>query len=231
MNNGHIPFRKMSDLYDDVFPEEEKEDILNHIASCSVCKSKYYKLRRTLGYLSRLKNQDFDLSGLPARTITKFKFRKRNKVLLKTIPAIAAAILVIIGIGIFNLNPFDNTDAFNQRNQLTSNDSGTNLNDSEKVLNIIRNHNAKIKKVSELYIEGEIPLEKFRNLRRDLGFRKVSFSLIVHSSPIESSSKREQIYNWKTNIEEVAVGNNASNGQNRTGSVKQVQKVRFRVYR
>lgn len=233
MNDRHVTFEKMSDLYDEnIFIEEEKDVILNHIESCPACKSKYYELRKTLSLLSKLRNQNFDLNDLPARTIKIIKSKKRKKILLKAIPAIAASFLLIIGLGMFNLGLFNKNGIYSDsERQLTSNDDSAKINDIERVINIIRNHKAKILKVSDLYIEGEVPIEKFRRLRRDLGFRKVSYSLFIHSSPVNSPANSEKIYEWKTNIEEVAVGNNRVRNQDQNGSLKHVKNIRFRVFR
>jgi len=113
----------------------------------------------------------------------------------------------------------------NQKNDIYSgNPGGKLISESEKIIDIIRKYKAKILKVNDLCIEGEVPYSSFSRLRRELGFRKVVFSVSGESAFKETSK------NWRSDdIEEVGIGPQNDYSVNAKRSAEKY--IRFRVYK
>ncbi|MFC1669294.1 hypothetical protein ACFL20_02810 [Spirochaetota bacterium] len=226
MSNEHISFDKMSDLFDDIFAAEDKESILDHIDSCPQCKSEYNMLRKTLGYLSILRNQEINLKGFSGKTISAIKFKRKRFMIYKTLPAIAALFLIVFGVGIFKYGMFDIS---NRGNQIVSNDNGSVISDTEKIINIVRENKGRILR-TDPFVEGEVPIEKFNMLKRVLihkGFNKIRYGVVSHSS-----SNRRTYSRGTRNIEEVVVTNkNNKLYDNSVNSNSKKKFVRFRIFK
>ncbi len=96
---------------------------------------------------------------------------------------------------------------------------GPSQSDVQSVIDVISRNNATIIKVTDLYIEGEVSQAAYSRLRKDLGFRKVVYSLVRNSAatPLE-------------NIEEVGTTRGPLyGGLSQDNST--AQSIRFRVYR
>jgi len=92
-------------------------------------------------------------------------------------------------------------------------------NDTSKVVDIISRNNAKILKVTDLYIEGEVSGGSFKRLRKELGFRKVSYAFVRGESGTSSNF-----------IEEVGtLSNKAYMDAETNGNPSRA--IRFRVYK
>lgn len=99
-------------------------------------------------------------------------------------------------------------------------------NDTSKVVKIIGDHKARILKISDLFIEGEISYKDFNRLRRDLGFRKVVYSVTNN----KASSGNQPLFNQNFK----AVGTNSpveNNNQGYREPEKGDMRVRFRVFK
>ena len=100
-------------------------------------------------------------------------------------------------------------------------------NDSEQVIDIIRQHKATIFQVTDEYVEGTVSVSSFNELRRRLGSRKVAYLLMEESEP-------ETSVHWGNAIEEVGLddGLPAGNWEPVTNGSRGVNKIiRFRVFR
>jgi len=229
MKRDHISFDEMSDLYDNLIPTEEEKDIFyDHFEACHDCGAEYDRLRRTVCHLAMMRDAEFELTNLSDKTIKAYMWRRRKQGFLKAMPAVAASLFVIAGAGIFSADPFmDSANEANISNKYVS--SSPVASDTEKVIKILGDHDARILKISDLYIEGEISLADFKKLRRDLGFRKVVYTLTNHSG-----SNIAQSGQWKNNnIEEVGInsGGGRSIDQRYNNSSANSNQIRFRVFK
>ncbi|HOO71112.1 MAG TPA: hypothetical protein PK926_05055 [Spirochaetota bacterium] len=212
----HILFQRMSQLIDnDIATEEEKNFVLDHIESCDFCKREYARLQEMMRYFSRLRSIDHLNFDLSSRIIEKYSSRRRKVFFRKVIPAAAAAAVFIFALGINN--SLQNTSVSSNMAQLKMEKPASN--DTRNVIAIISHNNASIIKVTDLYIEGEVSKADYSRLRKDLGFRKVVFSL----------SKNDNGTVMK-NIEEVGtLSGSSSDGV--PGNANQNESIRFRVYK
>ncbi|OHD71297.1 MAG: hypothetical protein A2W19_09825 [Spirochaetes bacterium RBG_16_49_21] len=220
MNTAHIPFQKMSDLYDnDIRVMDERNAVLEHIGSCGNCTTDYERLEKTLRLVQECACICYPPDALCVQTMQKIKLRRKKKLLVKSIPSIAASVLVIAGVGLFNAGvvPASRQSIVADKNMIRS------LSDSEQVIRIIRKHNASISDVTDSYVEGTAPLASFKSLRRDLGYRKVAYVLVEESN--------QGVRDWGSAIEEVGAGD-VGYWDQKTQDIGIPQGyIRFRVFR
>jgi len=224
MSSNHIPFQTMSDLYDDeIQTRAEREAVLKHIETCKVCALEYKQLGKMLQICRQFSSLSFPLKDLSLLTLQRFRSAKRRKLFLKSLPAMAASILIIAGVGLFNAGIIGVQD----RATIADEGSRRSYNDSERVIDIIRKHNATISQVTDQFVEGTVPVSSFNELRSHLGSRKVAYILMEESEP-------EMGVHWGNAIEEVALDDGWPAGDwepvmQDSGTVKKI--IRFRVFR
>jgi predicted nucleic acid-binding Zn-ribbon protein len=223
MKGEHVPFEKICELYDGEIPDAgEREALMDHIKGCPECSESYNKMQGMMSLLCSCKCGISHMQYFKSETLIKIKSRKRQKLFFKDLPAMAAAILIFVGIGIVS-SVFMSTD---ETTALSDSRMQPSMNDSEEVINIIRKNNARIVNVSDIFVEGEVSRASFNRLRRDLGFRKVAYRLIENNTDAGTDSK------WLQNIEEVGSSNIVNPDIPSAGSFKTGKDViRFRVFR
>jgi hypothetical protein len=152
-------------------------------------------------------------------TMKRIKFIRRKKLFLKSAPAIAASFIIIAGAGIFNAGLFTT----GRQSVIADKSAYGLLSDSERLIEIIRKHNATISDITQDYVEGTVPVATFDRLRREFGARKVAYL------PEEGSGAVN--IDWGNAIEEVGAGDIRSWEQqgHTTGAPKRY--IRFRVFR
>jgi len=174
MNGKHIMFQKMSQLMDnDIATEEEKNSILDHIQSCDQCRREYARLQEMMKLFAGIRKNDRLRADLSGSVVKEYLSRKRKKSFFKIMPAVAAAVVFILAFGL---------NSYWQGGRHTSRIASSSLsvapaNDTSKVVDIISRNNAKILKVTDLYIEGEVSGGSFKRLRKELGFRRFRMHL------------------------------------------------------
>ncbi len=216
MSGNHIPFEKLSDLYDDeIDSKEEKASLTHHLKSCTACALEYERLEKTLNLCRDVAAAHFPLEQMSRQTITKIKSSRKRRQILKSMPAMAASILVIAGIGLFNAGIIGVHD----RADIAAGVSRRSYSESEKVIDIIRSHKAAIALVTDEYVEGTVPANTFNDLRKSLGSRKVAYMLVEETG-------RDAGASWGGPIEQVGLEDGAVFVE---GTGKKY--VRFRVFR
>ena len=221
MSIDHVTFNQMSELYDNDIPDGDvRARLMTHIEKCPDCGCEYGRLGKTLQICKDYSCQPFSLDGLSARTMKKIRWNSRKKLFYKSLPAVAASVLIIAGIGIFNPGVFNPPS----RSFVTELGAKRSLSDSEKVIDIIRRHRATISDVTEHYVEGRVPYSSFEKLRQDLGSRKVQF-MIVDDADVKPGG------DWNSVIEEVGAGDivEGEPGGSNTGAPQ--RHIMFRVFR
>lgn len=171
MNQKHIEFSKLSDLFDELIEtEEEKAALLDHIDSCGECRREYRALKNTVLYLRDIEKSDPGLPDIASGVLQKIKLRKAVKTAKRTAPAAAALVLIILGAGIFMQDI--GGDAPVQQVTSTPEES------REDLMDILQSSDVKVVRNTDMYVEGEIVYDEFKELRRKLGFREVSFTYV-----------------------------------------------------
>jgi len=224
MSGNHVTSEMMSDLYDgEIRSKTEREDMLKHIQACKVCALEYKRLGETLRYCRQFSSLSFPLEDLSQHTIGKIRSSQRRKQFLRSLPAMAASILIIAGAGLYNAGII----GIPGRTTIADDGYRRSFNDSERVIDIIRQHKATINQVTDEYVEGTVPVSSFNELRRHLGSRKVAYILMEEAAPEES-------VRWGNAIEEVGLdeGLPAGSWEPITKDPHNVKKIiRFRVFR
>jgi hypothetical protein len=224
MSGNHISFQIMSDLYDDeIRSKTEREAILKHIETCKVCAQEYMRLGKMLQLCRRFSSLSFPLEDLSPRTLSRIRSSRKRRQFLKSLPAMAASILIVAGVGLYNMGII----GVPGRTSIADEGYRRSYNDSEQVIDIIRQHKATIFQVTAEYVEGTAPVSSFNELRRNLGSRKVAYILMEGSEPDAS-------VHWGNAIEEVGLddGLPAGSWESVTKDPRDVKKIiRFRVFR
>ena len=228
MITNHVPFEKLSDLLDNDCTSAEREDILRHLDFCPDCRQEYQRLKNTLEMCSDLASVRFDYSDLMRRIDRKARFRRISKLLLRVGPAAAASIILLFSFALYEGGHLNDGGASYSPQQVAEKEASApsapeSSSDVEQVIGILRDNNATILNVSDMYVEGKISLSQFEKLRRDLGFRRVTYGIISEASP--------QVHGiMKSNIEEVVSQDGFGNGNfmyQKTGE----NYMRFKVFR
>ncbi len=226
MSGNHIPFDKLSDLYDDeIASKEERASLMRHIESCGACALEYRRLGKTLRLCRDVAGAGIthSLEGLSLSILGKIKTSKKKRLYLRSLPAMAASVLVIAGIGLFNAGIIGVHD----RGDMAAEGSRRSYSESEQVIEIIRSHKAAIAGVTDEYVEGVVPVGSFNELRKQLGSRKVAYMLVEDSDENAGAS-------WSNPMEKVGLDEGpVISNVNPKGSIAGPGKryVRFRVFR
>ena len=220
MTDNDVPFETMSDLVDGLVEGgEERAALEAHIRSCPRCSLEDDRLGKTLE-LCRLAGRAPDApADFSLRIQGGIKEANRKRQLRRSLPAVAASLLIIAGFGLFKAGTGD---------ALLVGDGASrgSRHESERVLDIIRKHNASISLVTDAYVEGTVTAASFNDLRRSLGHRRVAYMPAGDSDPVIG-------VHWGNAIEEVGLG------EGQTGGIwaplhdygVQGRLIRFRVYR
>ncbi|MBN1532169.1 MAG: zf-HC2 domain-containing protein [Spirochaetes bacterium] len=189
MTTSHVPFETLSDLIDDELSAREKELVLLHVNECADCRAELLRLRGTVELCGDLAAIRADFSGLSRRVVGRARFRRTVRSFVRFAPAAAAAVVLISSYAIF----YDGSEqqeadtAVTREQERIENvaiETPRPVDDVEEVIGILRDNNATITNVSDLYVEGKISVEQFERLRRHLGFRQVAFS-VTNEAPAQ----------------------------------------------
>ena len=218
MSGNHIPFHALSDLYDnEIGPGTERDALLSHLQSCPECALEYRRLESTVRLCGEYGCAACTSGDLPDRAMGRIRSVRRRKMLLRSLPAMAASVLIIAGVGLFNAGIIGVHDG----GMMTVGGIHKSVSDSERVIDIIRQHNATIAGVTDQYVEGTVPLSSFNELRKHLGSRKVAYLLVDGSQPAPEQ--------WNNAIEQVGLSDGEEPVMQDRGNGKKF--VVFRVFR
>lgn len=219
MSGNHIPFHTLSDLYDnEIAPGADRDALMSHIGSCAECALEYRRLESTVRLCGEYGCVTCVSGELATGAMSKIRTARRRKMFLKSMPAMAASVLVIAGVGLFNMGIIGVHD----RGLEADGGFRKSVSDSERVIDIIRQHNAAIAGVTDEYVEGTVPLASFNDLRKRLGSRRVAYLLVDGSSTAPAAQ-------WDNAIEEVGLADGQAPVIRESGSSKKF--VVFRVFR
>ncbi len=227
MNKDHISFELLSDLYDEnLSVQDEVESILDHIDSCPECSLEYERLKDSLRLVSQLKIDYIHSDNFACNTVEKYRWRKRRKLLFKSLPSVAASVLIISAVTLYQSGIYSpgtgNTPVAENK-----------IYNPQKIVGLIGNSDGRIVKITDNYIEGEIEFDEFRKLKRLLGhngFQKIRYSMVTKSPGDIFPNSSSRTFNWENNIENVAVGNNSPVNRKSNPIEKTERFIRFRVY-
>jgi hypothetical protein len=174
MIDKHIKFEELSDLIDNELTAEEREDCLAHVSQCNECKNEYESLLKTVSLASSLNKENLATPDFSQSTITIYKRREKNRLLFKVIPAIAASVIIVIGIG------FARNESFNKAaSHFALNSIGNG--DTQKIIEHIGNFNVKVVKIDHSYIDTEFDKVVLDDFEKLLNKNNIKHSVIINS--------------------------------------------------
>jgi hypothetical protein len=174
MTSKHLKFEELSDLIDDDIPLEKKEDYMTHISDCKECREEYESLLECKALLSSLNEENLPLPDFSQSTITIYKRREKKRLLLKVIPAIAASVIMVAGIG------FIKGGSFNKKStsHLASNIAGQN--DTQHFMEHIDNLKWRVVQVNNSYIDTELDKAMLANIEKQLYNQNIRHAIIIN---------------------------------------------------
>jgi len=228
MIGGHITFEKLSNFYDNETAQDEATELAEHVKSCPFCKGEYKQLTDMLEYCLDLRETLVCREDFVKKTMGAIKWRMRRHALMTRLPLVAASVVIVGGafafVSILNrpvgVELARNMTAIEKPIEKSSRSAPAST-DTEYLLGILSSNNASILKVSDLFIEGEIPAVHFPRLRRELGFRKVFYKVG------ERSDFKQPVLN--PYVENVSAG--TSSGIRFPYENDKSEYVRFRVFK
>jgi anti-sigma factor RsiW len=183
MTEVHIGIERLSDLYDnEITTQEERDELLEHINGCPVCKNEYERLRSSISLCVGLRHYVVCDPNLPLRVMDVIKWRSRKRRIFKFIPAAAASFVLAAGGVTLLYQTFSEPSV--QRPAVNTNAAT----ETENLITILSDNKASILNVSDLFIDGEIPASRFHQLRRALAYKKFFYSASVQQ-PSASSGR------------------------------------------
>ncbi|NLV67040.1 MAG: hypothetical protein GXY14_05120 [Spirochaetes bacterium] len=188
MKSEHLSFDQLSDLFDNEVTDNERKTFTLHIQACSTCRREYESLCMCLSMLKGSKGGCGCIPDICQETIATYRAKIRKREYLKSVPAIAASVLIIAGIG------FLHTGHFMDEKTLFSAQVST-QGDLERIIDSIRDSKGRIISITGEYVDGEIPRSDLAKLERVLNYFRIKHTIISDTqSPLftERSSGFEE---------------------------------------
>jgi hypothetical protein len=177
MNNNHIHFNTLSDLYDKELSQSEREQVLRHISECPSCRREYNALHHMLDSVSLLKTVSYTHSGMYAQKImSTYKRRKiYKKVKVYMLPALAASFVFVIFASIIEFDGMQSThpgglltserQTIRDLENTVSEEHTVNMENMDQVVQMLQKNNARVLHVSDNFVIGEAPYHVYRTMK------------------------------------------------------------------
>ena len=172
MTFQHLNFDQLSDLLDDEIPDEAKKSFLQHIAVCDLCRMEYESLCKCVHLLAEAGKESLILPDMCNKTIELYTIRKRRRFLYKTIPAIAASVMVITGAA------FIGNEIISVNNNTQIAETVIPENDTQRIISSIRDADGRIIRMTGSYIESAIHKNDMPKLEKFLKGNNLKYSFV-----------------------------------------------------
>lgn len=183
----HLTIGQLSDFIDDSLTVEEKNLILEHLRVCEMCRCEFESLNQCVIYMSGLRNEAFQIPDISGKTILICRSRERKRLYIKSIPAIAASVMIIAGAGFIKAGYYPDNRAYVAANIPAQNET-------QLIINAIRDSNGRIMSMTSSYVDGEIDNSSLANLEKFLQNNNIKHKIIPLNYR-ESSVKNRNITN------------------------------------
>jgi len=167
----HLTIGQLSDLIDDSLSIEEKNLVLEHIRVCEVCRCEYESLNQCVIYMSGLRNEAFQLPDISEKTVLICRSREKKRLYIKSLPAIAASVMIIAVAGAVKSGFYPDNSAYVAANLPSQNET-------QVIINAIRDSNGRIMSMSSNYIDGEIDNSSLKNLEKYLNKNNIKHKIM-----------------------------------------------------
>ena len=174
MKSEHLNFEQLSDLFDNEVTENERKTYILHIQACGTCRHEYESLCMCLSLLKGTRGGCGCIPDMCQDTIATYRERIRKRQYFKSVPAIAASVLIIAGVGMFHTGQFmDEKTLFSAQVSTQS--------DLERIIDSIRDSRGSIVNITGEYVDGEIPGSDIAKLERVLNYFRIKHTVITNS--------------------------------------------------
>lgn len=167
----HLTIGQLSDFIDDSLTIEEKNLVVEHIRVCEICRCEYESLNQCVIYMSGLRNEAFQLPDISEKTILICRSRERKRLYIKSIPAIAASVMIIAVAGAVKTGLYPDNSAYVAANLPIQNET-------QVIINAIRDSNGRIMSMTSSYIDGELDNSSLNNLEKYLNRNNIKHKII-----------------------------------------------------
>ena len=167
----HLTIGQLSDFIDDSLTAEEKNLVSEHIKICEICRCEYESLNQCVIYMSGLRNEAFQLPDISEKTILICRSREKKRLFFKSIPAIAASVMVIAVAGAVKTGFYPDNSAYVAANLPVQTET-------QVIINAIRDSNGRIMSMNSDYIDGEIDNSSLNNLEKYLKRNNIKHKII-----------------------------------------------------
>lgn len=167
----HLTIGQLSDFIDDSLTIEEKNLVVEHIRVCEICRCEYESLNQCVIYMTGLRNEAFQLPDISEKTILICRSRERKRLYIKSIPAIAASVMIIAVAGAVKTGFYPDNSAYVAANLPMQNET-------QVIINAIRDSNGRIMSMTSSYIDGEIDNSSLTNLEKYLNKNSIKHKII-----------------------------------------------------
>lgn len=167
----HLSIEQLSDFIDNEIFAEEKELILEHIKVCDLCRCEYESLNRCVMLITGLRNEVFQIPDLSEKTLMICRSRERKRLYIRSIPAIAASIMIIGVAGIIKTGVYTDNRAYVAASMPVQNETQT-------IISTIRDSNGRIMRMSSSFIDGELDSSALANLENTLNRNNIKYYVV-----------------------------------------------------
>ena len=164
----HLSIEQLSDFIDNDILAEEKELILEHIRVCELCRCEYESLNRCVMLISGLRNEVFQIPDLSEKTLLICRSRERKRLYIRSIPAIAASVMIIGVAGIIKTGYYTDNRAYVAATMPVQNET-------QIIISTIRDSNGRIMRMSSSFIDGEVESSSLANLESTLRKNNIKY--------------------------------------------------------
>jgi hypothetical protein len=202
MKTGHLDFSAICDLYEGQYStEEEAEKAREHIDSCAECSSEYDQLRR---YMSLARDYRISLTlddTFARQTMARYTRQRMRKRVFKAAPAAAAVFIAALTFTFFDMTAGKSPTSQAPVAREEKKEPVDTASSQKSVVSIIRESQGRVLRITDDFIEGEVTLDEFSDLRRKLGFRTVTYRITSSTARTATAPSRS----WR-NVEPVSAG-------------------------
>jgi|GEM_PF-643521 hypothetical protein len=171
MKSKHLSFDQLSDLFDNEVTDTERKTFTLHIQECGTCRREYEALCICLSLLKGSRGGCGCIPDICQETIAAYRAKIKKREHLKSVPAIAASVLIIAGIGFLHTGHFMDEKTFFSA-QVSTQDN------LERIIDSIRDSKGRIISITGEYVDGEIPLSDLAKLERVLNYFRIKHTII-----------------------------------------------------
>ena len=224
MKPEHLNFEQLSDLFDDEVTDNERKIYTAHIQKCDRCRKEYESLCNCLSILKKSKGGCGCIPDICHDTILTYRARARKRQYLKSMPAIAASVLIIAGIGFLHTERFMDEQTYLSAQVSTQSDL-------ERIIDSIRESRGNIINITGEYVDGEIPRSDIARLERVLNYFRIRHTILNGSQTAFAAERPSGLEDVSFRTNSLAGASMFGRGNNFLKSRESSDKIRVRIFK